>query len=127
MMTKQGNTYKPEEKANVGKKTGTTIRRQLHSLLDGSFLAKGNINTWLPFIGFLAILGLLYIHNSYMADRRIRQLNRINKELIELHYDYIQIRSALGRQTQPSVLEADLEKYGIRRLESPPAKIYIKQ
>jgi hypothetical protein len=124
-MKKQGNTYKPEEKAASAKKTGAAAGRQLHSLLDGSFLARGNINTWLPFIGFLALLGLLYIHNSYMAERRIRQLNRIDKELIELHYDYIQIKSALGRQTQPSVLEADLEKYGIRRLESPPAKIFI--
>lgn len=126
-MKKQGNTYKPDEQHTEAKQQRRMAGRQLHSLLDGSFLARGNINTWLPFIGFLVVLGLLYIHNSYTAERRIRQLNKINTELIELHYDYIQIKSTLNQQTQPFVLETELEKYGIKRLDRPPQKIYIEQ
>ncbi len=126
-MKKQANNYKPEEATTPRKKSSGNVEKQVHALLDGTFLIKGNINTWLPFIGFLALLGLFYIHNSYIAERRIRQLNKIERELIELHYDYIQIKSALNQQTQPSALEADLLPYGIRRLDKPPMKIYIEK
>ncbi|MBE0637748.1 MAG: hypothetical protein IH598_04450 [Bacteroidales bacterium] len=124
-MNKQANSYKSEESQPKSQKTRVATR-QMQSFLDGSFLAKGSFASFIPFIIFLAVLGLIYIKNNYTAERNIRVLNKLNQELIELHYDYIQMKSVVNLKTQPSTLEGELETFGIKRLERPPTKLFIE-
>lgn len=124
-MSKQANNYKSEEQPKAQKKS-RTVSRQMQSVLDGSFLAQGSFASWIPFIIFLAVLGLIYIKNNYTAERNIRALNSLNQELIELHYDYIQMKSVVNLKTQPSTLESELKDFGIKRLERPPTKLFIE-
>ena len=124
-MTHKANTIRSEQKQIAPKKPKRAVGRQMHSLLDGSFMAKGSIASWVPFIVFLALLGLVYIKSNYTAEQYERNLNRLNKELIELHYDHIQMKSVVNIRTQPSTLENELQSYGIKRLERPPVKIFI--
>lgn len=125
-MNMQANTYKPSQKqpAEIKKRRAST--RHMHALLDGSFLVKKSLKSWIPFIIFLAILGLTYIKSNYTADRNIRALNKLNNELIELHYDYIHMKSCVNLKTQPSVLENELQPVGLKRLEKPPTKLFIE-
>jgi hypothetical protein len=125
-MQKQANTYKAEDKQPARQKRKKIVSRQMHSVLDGSFLGKGSFRSWIPYIVFLAALGLFYIKLNYTAERNIRKLNQINKELIELHYDYIQMKSVVNLKTQPSTLERELKSVGIKRLDRPPTKIFIE-
>lgn len=125
-MQKQANTYKTEEKQPDRQKRKKIVSRQMHSVLDGSFLGKGNFRSWIPYIVFLAAIGLFYIKLNYTVERNIRELNQINKELIELHYDYIQMKSVVNLKTQPSTLERELNSIGIKRLDRPPTKIFIE-
>jgi hypothetical protein len=67
-----------------------------------------------------------YIRNNYLVERTIRKLNKLNNELVELHYDYIQMKSTVNLRTQPSVLEEELQAYNIKRLERPPIKIFLQ-
>ncbi len=79
------------------------------------------------FLLFLVLLGLGgYIRNNYLVERTIRKLNKLNNELVELHYDYIQMKSTVNLRTQPSVLEEELQAYNIKRLERPPIKIFLQ-
>jgi hypothetical protein len=50
------------------------------------FLTKGILNAEaatkaLPFVLFIAFLGMLYIANMHMAERSIRDINKISKEV----------------------------------------------
>lgn len=125
-MNKQANTYKSQESQPTTRKKSKRVSRQMQSFLDGSFLAKGSFASWIPYIVFLAVLGLIYIKNNYTAERNIRELNKLNQELIELHYDYIQMKSVVNLSTQPSTLEGELKEFGIKRLERPPTKLFIE-
>lgn len=127
MNSMKANTIKikSEQKQVAPRKPKRTVNRQMHSLLDGSFMAKGSFASWVPFIVFLALLGLLYIKSNYSAEQYERNLNRLKKELVELHYDHLQMKSVVNIRTQPSTLENELEPYGIKRLERPPVKIFI--
>jgi len=126
-MNRKANTIKvkSEQKQVAQKKPKRAVSRQMHAVLDGSFMAKGSFARWVPFIAFLAMLGLLYIRSNYIAEQYERNLNRLKKELVELHYDHIQMKSVVNLRTQPSTLENELKSYGIKRLERPPIKIFI--
>ena len=99
---------------------GGGIARGTHKILDGEFLNQGNNSNWLSVIFFLAFLGLIYISNSYVAEKKIRKIEKINQNIKELKFDYVQVRS------RPSVVAQKLEKYGIKPLVGPPNKIFLK-
>lgn len=104
-MTRNANILKSEQKQIASKKKKRTISEHVHSFLDGSFIAQGKIRGRILFLLFLVLLGLGYIRNNYLVERTIRKLNKLNNELVELHYDYIQMKSTVNLRTQPSVLE----------------------
>ena len=116
-MTRNANILKSEQKQIASKKKKRTISEHVHSFLDGSFIAQGKIRGRILFLLFLVLLGLGYIRNNYLVERTIRKLNKLNNELVELHYDYIQMKSTVNLRTQPSVLEEELQAYNIKRLE----------
>src|ERR1700754_2098470 len=57
------------------------------------FFTKGFITTdeatrALPFVLFIALLGMIYIGNKHLAEKNIRDIDRITKEVQELSWDY---------------------------------------
>ena len=129
-MSKPANTIKQvnrEETRSRGKKAGRTVGRQLHNLLDGSFLNRDSVFSWMPFIFFIALLGIIYIGNNHFAERKIREINRLETEIKELGFDYLNMKSKLNEKTRASYLADELDKHGIRPLVEPPEKIFIKR
>src|ERR1041384_5774682 len=49
----------------------------------------------LPFIFFLAIIGILYIANAHYAERNVREISDIEKRLNELRWEYMTTKSEL--------------------------------
>lgn len=130
-MSKPANTIRvvnqQRSKRPAGRKTVNGIGRHLHNLLDGSFLNRKNPSNWVPFIFFLASLGLIYIGNNYVAEKKIREINRLNKEIKEMGFNHLNMKTRLNKETRASRLAKDLEKYGIKPLVEPPEKIFIKE
>src|SRR3569623_1175380 len=57
------------------------------------FLANGFITTdeatrALPFILYVALLGMIYIANRHLAERNIRDIDKLTKEVRELNWEY---------------------------------------
>ncbi len=129
-MSKPANTIKQvnTEKARTASraKRGRKAGRQLHNLLDGSFLNRESMFNLLPFIFFVAMLGLYYIGNNHLAEKKIREINSLNTEIKELGFDYLNMKSKLNEQTRASYLAGELKAYGIKPLVEPPEKIFIK-
>ncbi|RFS25118.1 hypothetical protein DVR12_04900 [Chitinophaga silvatica] len=80
----------------------------------------------MPFIGFLAVLALIYIANSHLAEKRIRRINKLGKEIKELKWEYLNVKSQLMFQSKMSEVSKAVEPLGLKQLSSPPQKIELK-
>jgi hypothetical protein len=97
----------------------------LADLLNGNILTRESFLDHLPFILFLAGIGLVYISNGFLAEQNIRKYNRLNNELKELRSEYITIKSELMYKSKQSELAKIINEKGLGLKESfePPKKI----
>ena len=85
------------------------------SLLGYSWVMK-NISFFL----FLAALAVVYIYNGHYADKISRDINRTNKELKELQYEYKTLKSEVMFRSKQSELAKAVDPFGLRQLTQPP-------
>jgi len=83
----------------------------------------------LPFILFMAFLGIVYIGNQFHAEKLVNEVQKLKKERKEKRAEYISSASDLMRITRQSeviklVEENDLK---LKPLTSPPKKIVVKK
>lgn len=114
---------KKKKQSKKGKKQGTS----LGSILGGGFLTNEKTAKNLPFLLFLAFLGIIYIGNSYTAEKKIRRIEKLQKELKELRYDHIYTKSKLMSKSRQSEVAESLSDEGIKESRTPPAKIYLEE
>lgn len=107
---------------NTKKNKGKTAR-SLQSILGGGFLANKKTAENLPFLLFLALLAVIYIGNSYYAEKNIRKIERLQKELKELRYEHIHTKSKLMSKSRMSEVADGLSEEGIKESRTPPGKI----
>ncbi|NSL88522.1 hypothetical protein ECE50_016900 [Chitinophaga sp. Mgbs1] len=81
----------------------------------------------MPFIGFLSVLALIYIANSHLAEKKIRRINQLGKEIKELKWEYINVKSELMFRSKMSEVSKSVEPLGLKELSSPPQKIVLKK
>ena len=77
------------------------------------------------FIVFLVILGLVHVGNTHMAERNVRKINQKEKELKELRWESMTLKSNLMYERKQSELARKLEATGIEELKEPPNKIVV--
>ncbi len=73
-----------------------------------------------PFFLFLTVLAVVYIYNGHYADKTIRNINRTAKEVKELKYEYIAVKSDVMFQSKPSELIKAVEPLGLKELVRAP-------
>lgn len=73
-----------------------------------------------PFFLFLALLAVIYIFNGHYADKTIREINQITREVRELKYEYITVKSEIMFRSKPSELVRAVEPLGLKELAAPP-------
>ena len=98
----------------AGKKVGTAFKK----VLGGEIIGTGTFR-FFPFLVFVAFLAFVYIANNYLAEDKIRKINRLTKELKEIRYEFITTKSKLGELTKQSKLADKLESKGIRESTEP--------
>jgi hypothetical protein len=72
------------------------------------------------FFLFLAALAVIYIYNGHYADKVSRDINRTNKELKELQYEYKTLKSEVMFRSKQSELAKAVEPFGLKELFRPP-------
>ncbi|MEO5674319.1 MAG: FtsL-like putative cell division protein [Chitinophagales bacterium] len=77
----------------------------------------------LPFIFFLAGVGILYIANSHYAEKNVREIDQIEKQLNELRWEYMTTKSQLEYLSKQSEVAKMVEPAGLKQLREPPNKI----
>ena len=93
-------------------KTPASMRKRL--------LSHGWILKNMPFFLFLAALAVIYIYNGHYADKIVRDINRTNKELKELQYEYKTLKSEVMFRSKQSELAKAVEPFGLKELTAPP-------
>jgi hypothetical protein len=121
-------TEKKQPKAAIKQTPVAAISRNLIDIINGNFLTKEHSLKQAPFIFFLSLMAMLYISNSYYAEKKIREINKVNNELKELRSEYITSKSKLMFITKQSEVAKAAEKMGLSIRESivPPGKIIIE-
>src|SRR5687768_2649039 len=76
-----------------------------------------------PFFLFLSILAVIYIYNGHYADKTIRSINKVNRELKELQYEYKTLKSEVMFRSKQSELAKTVEPIGLKELVAPPIVI----
>ncbi len=74
----------------------------------------------IPFFLFLSALTVLYIYNGHYSDKTIKDINRTNKELKELQYEYKSAKSEVMFRSKQSELAKAAEPMGLKELSEPP-------
>jgi hypothetical protein len=77
----------------------------------------------LPFVLFVAFLGMIYIANMHMAERSIRDINKISKEVKELSWDYKTTKADLAFKSTLTEVAKRVDTLGIKESLQPPQKI----
>ena len=74
----------------------------------------------IPFFLFLAALAVVYIYNGHYADKTIRSINKVSKELKELHHEYKTLKSEVMFRSKQSELARAVDTLGLKELTVPP-------
>lgn len=105
------------------------VGRAFVGVMSGEIFGSEMLIKHLPYVGFLVLLGLVYIGIGYSAEDSVRQINRNKSELKEMRSEYITIKSDLMYATKQSELIKILHAKGLTLEESfqPPKKIEITE
>ena len=128
-MNRPINNIRQSTEAIPGSKRKSSLGRGMASsvrvVLDGSFLTWKSFTQWILFVVFLAFLGLVYIGNNHLAEKKIRETDRINIRIKELKFDHMYRKSQLTEVTRQSFIGEQLTETGIKASIDPPNKIFI--
>ncbi len=76
-----------------------------------------------PFFLFLTALAILYIYNGHYADKTIRSINKTEKEVKELQYEYKTVKSEVMFRSQQSELAKAVEPLGLKEITVTPVML----
>jgi len=111
-----------EEKRTVKE----TPENALWQLLSSGFNAEKATKA-LPFILFLAMLGMIYIGNMHLAEKNIRDIDKITKQVKELSWDYKTAKADLAYKSTLTEVAKRTDTLGIKESINPPQKIKAEE
>ncbi|MBU0695545.1 MAG: hypothetical protein KKE39_03320 [Bacteroidetes bacterium] len=82
----------------------------------------------LPFVIFLAFLGMMYIGNRHTAENNIRKIDKLSKEVKELSWDFKTLKADLMfRSKESEVMKRVDTLLGLKVSIEPPIKLTVNQ
>lgn len=78
------------------------------------------------FLLFLCFLGIIYIANAHFAEKSVRDIQKLQKEIKELKWEYMSIKSNLMYRSMQSQMDTTLETAGINLYDTGPKVIVSK-
>ena len=61
------------------------------------------------YLMFIAFLGVVYIANAHFAEKNVRDIQRVEKQIKELKWEYISIKSETMFKSMQSQLDRNLD------------------
>jgi hypothetical protein len=79
----------------------------------------------LPFIFFIAFLGMIYIANRHFAENNIRDIDKLSTEVKELSWDFKTLKADLMLKSTQTEVAKEVDTIGLIEPNDPPKKIMI--
>jgi len=97
----------------------------IRSLVSTKKLSSYLVARNLPFAAFIAFLGLLYISNRHLAERTVRTIDRLGRDVKELSWDYKSLSAELMKMTTQTEIAKRADTLGLKERKEPPIKIEV--
>lgn len=117
---------KPAQKKTLPKEEKLHTPSFLSKFFHDGIITKEAATDALPFLCFLAFLGMIYIGNSHFAVNNIRRIDKLNKEVKELRWEYKSLKADLMFKSKLTEVAKKVDTLGIKELIEPPKKIVVK-
>ncbi|PWK77696.1 hypothetical protein LX99_02576 [Mucilaginibacter oryzae] len=96
-------------------------------ILKKGFLTTERATNALPFVLYLAFLGMVYIGNMHLAEKSVREIDALNKEVKELGWDYKSSKADLAFKSTLTEVGKRADTLGLSQSVDPPVKITVKE
>lgn len=97
----------------------------IRSVFSAKHLTVSSFSRNLPFVAFIALIGLLYISNRHLAENTVRRIDRLGREVKELGWDYKSLNAELMKLTTQTEIAKRADTLGLRERTQPPIKIEV--
>ncbi len=77
----------------------------------------------IPFYFFIALIAVIYIANGHYADKTMREINKTEKNLKEMEYEFKTVKQEVIFRSKESELAKAVEPLGLKPLMVPPLRI----
>ncbi|MFD0750676.1 FtsL-like putative cell division protein [Mucilaginibacter calamicampi] len=116
----------PEEEVTVEKKSAELPDNVVMKFFTNGFITTDDATRALPFILFIAFLGMIYIGNRHLAEKNIRKIDKLNKEVKELSWGYKVAKADMAFKSTLNEVAQRTDTLGLKESISPPQKIVLK-
>ena len=80
---------------------------------------------YIPFIAFVGLLAIVYIANRHYAERNVREIDRLSREVKEMNWDYKSLSAEMMKQTTQTEIAKRVDSLGLKERVEPPKKIRL--
>lgn len=112
------------KKVSAPKKVG---RFSPMHVLRGEFLADAKTIKYVPFVLFLTSLALVYIANAYYVERKVVNIQKLNKRVKDLHTNYVSVKADLMFSMKQTEIATKLAESGLKESTIPPHVIKVEK
>jgi hypothetical protein len=116
---------KTEITTEVPRRKKKSTNKFLKALNVFGLIEKDILIKVMPFVFFLTGIALIYIANSYYAERTIRDIDRAAKDIKELRSEYISTKSDLMFKSNQSQVAVAAIPSGLKESRTAPKKIVV--
>ena len=99
----------------------------LTQLFTKGFITSDEAVKAMPFVLYIALLGMIYIGNRHLAEKNISDIDKINKEVKELSWAYKVTKAELAYKSTLTEVEKRVDTLGLKQSVQPPQKITVKE
>ena len=80
---------------------------------------------FVPYILYFTIIGLFYIGNSHYAERMVRRMDQLEREVEDLRANYTTLKASYMYESKQSQVAKRVKALGLEERAAPPHKIVI--
>ena len=91
-----------------------------------SYFDRKSIIHFMPFVFFLTAWAIVYIANSFIAEKTIRDIDKTERDLKELRSEFITAKSELMYRSKLSEVATAIQSQGLKEARIAPKKILLR-
>ncbi|WP_345955099.1 FtsL-like putative cell division protein [Mucilaginibacter sp. PAMB04168] len=93
------------------------------NLLSKGVVTTDDVTRALPFVFFLALLGMVYIANRHVAENTLRNIDKLSKEVKELSWDFKTTKAEMAYKSTLTEVAKRADTLGVTESVEPPQKL----